>query len=365
MCSEEKNKTNERITGIRNAIDDIDEKILHLINQRLDLAKEIGKVKAETGNNILDKSRETELLRRLCSLNQGPLRDNEIHYIFNDIITVSRELQKPLRVAYLGPPATFSHLAAMNHFGNIVSCVPQPGIHEIFSEVEKGSCYYGIVPVENSIEGAVNITLDLFFESDLKICAEQYQTISNDLLSIDGIIENIKVVYSHPQPFGQCRRWLKRNLPNAQLIECSSTAYAAQKASEEKGTAAISSSVAATIYNLKTVVSKIEDYPRNVTRFLIIGRDEVKRTGKDKTSIIFVTSHSPGALHKVLDPISKSNINLNKLESRPSKFENWNYFFIVDLDGHIADPILQETINNMRPLCLYLKWLGSYPKSKD
>ncbi len=232
-------------------------------------------------------------------------------------------------------------------------------------EVEKGTFYYGVVPVENSIEGAVNYTLDLFFESDLKICAEIYYAISHDLLSKTGTLENVKVIYSHPQAFAQCRHWLKKNLPAAALIECSSTAEAARQSSRESGAAAISSREAADSYKLEVLASRIEDVSRNVTRFLVIGRDEVDRTGRDKTSIMFVTAHVPGALYKVLQPIAEANINMVKLESRPTKHENWNYFFFVDLEGHIKDSIVNATVTKMKKLCFYLKLLGSYPRVEE
>ena len=367
MANSENTKNDDstpKIDTLRKSIDDIDDNILDLINRRLLFAKNIGQIKKVKNERILDSAREATIIKRLSSLNKGPSSNNALHHIFTEIIAASREIQKPQIVTYLGPEATFTHIAAIKHFGRSVSFVPQPSIRDIFSEVEKGACNYGVTPVENSIEGAVNYTLDLFFESNLKICAELYLNISLDLLSKAGNLDDIKVIYSHPQPIGQCRGWLRKNLPEIAPEECSSTAYAAQKAAENSEAAAIASSEAARLYNLQIVASKIEDFSRNITRFLVIGRDEIHMTGNDKTSIMFATSHVPGALYRVLEPIAKSGINMLKLESRPTKHENWSYFFFVDLEGHIEDPKVQDTVSKMKNLCQYLKLLGSYPTAQ-
>jgi len=368
MENTEKNKTDNsdsRIASLRNAIDQIDEQVLNMLNKRLELALEIGKAKAEKGAQVLDNTREAMVLKRVAAMNKGPLSQKAVQQIFIQIMSASRELQKSHRVTYLGPEATFTHIAAMNHFGNTVSYIPQPSIRDVFKEVEKDACHYGVVPVENSIEGAVNHTLDLFFESDLKICAEVYQHISHDLVSASGSLKDIKVIYSHPQAFAQCRRWLQKYLPDAVLEECSSTAEAAQKALEKPDSAAISSSEAAQIYKIQVIASRIEDIARNTTRFLVIGRDDIPMTGNDKTSVMFATSHVPGALFRVLKPMADSGVNMVKLESRPTKHENWSYFFFVDVDGHIEEPQVKDAVSQMKPLCLYMKWLGSYPKAKE
>ncbi|MBF0120924.1 MAG: prephenate dehydratase [Desulfobacterales bacterium] len=363
---DENNKNNDAfIKNLRSSIDEIDEKIIHLINQRLSLAFDIGKAKLLEGKQIFDSARESIIIQRLNNLNKGLLKKEALLNIFTEIISACREIQGPLKISYLGPEATFSHIAALSYFGRLAFFIPQSSFSDIFDDVEKGTSNYGVVPVENSIEGAINYTLDLFFESKLKICGEKYVPISHDLLVKSGDLKDITEIYSHPQVFPQCRKWLKKYLPNVSLKECSSTAHAAKQAAITPNSAAISSSEAAHIYNLKVVASKIEDHSRNTTRFLIIGNDEIKRTGTDKTSLIFVTSHIPGALYKVLEPIAKANINMLKLESRPTKYENWSYFFIVDLEGHIEDSLVRETISKMQPLCLYLKCLGSYPRGED
>jgi chorismate mutase/prephenate dehydratase len=359
------NDTDERILSMRNSIDRIDEKLVALINQRLEFALDVGKAKAEKGIEVLDTSREVMVLQRIADLNKGPVSRGAIQQIFKQIMAASRELQTFHRVCYFGPEATFTHLAALSHFGHGVSFIPKMNIREVFAEVERGGCHFGVVPVENSIEGAVNHTLDLFFESDLKICAEKYQSISHDLLSKNGALSDIRIVYSHPQPFAQCRNWLEKYLPDAELRECGSTSQAAQKAAEDPGTAAIASSEASRMYGLKVIASRIEDIARNTTRFLVIGKEAARRTGNDKTSVLFVTSHVPGALYKTLKPIAENGINMVKLESRPTRHENWSYFFMADIEGHLEDEIIKQTLEDMRSICLYLKCLGSYPKGSE
>jgi chorismate mutase/prephenate dehydratase len=355
----------DEIKRIRSAIDEIDRNILDLINRRLLKAKDIGAIKNREGDHVFDSARESELIQKLQGANQGPISSHALRHIFTEIIAAAREIQSPQKIAYLGPEATFTHIAAINHFGRSVSFIPQAGISDIFGGVEKDLYHFGVVPVENSIEGAVNYTLDLFAESELKICAEIYHSISHDLLSKSGTVEDIRTIYSHPHAFAQCRQWLQKNLAGCVLTECSSTAEAARKASEETGTAAIASREAAQLYKLQVVASKIEDNSRNVTRFLVIGKNNIRPTGRDKTSVMFVTSHVPGALYKVLQPISESGTNMVKLESRPSKHENWSYMFFVDFEGHMAEPNIRETLDRMRPLCLFLKWLGSYPRANE
>jgi len=351
--------------SIINSISLIDNYILDLINRRLDLILKLGALQKEKNLETLLHSDEERSIKRLSELNSGPLDPKKMRILFKNIFSISQEAIKPRRISYLGPEATFTHIATINHFGDSASFLPQSGIRDVFLEVEKERCDFGVVPVENSIEGSVNYTLDLFFESNLKICAEKYLTISHDLLSKSKKLEEIKVVYSHPQPIAQCREWLRKNIPNARIEECRSTSFAAQKVVDVQDAAAIASSEAARIYNLNVMASRIEDHSNNTTRFLIIGKNEIPRTGDDKTSIMFAAAHVPGSLYKTLEPIAKSGINMLKLESRPSKHENWSYFFFVDLEGHVEDRKIQDTVSRMKELCLFLKILGSYPKSID
>ncbi|MFO7557868.1 MAG: prephenate dehydratase [Desulfobacterales bacterium] len=368
MTGEKKNIAGmaaDSIESLINSINLIDNQLLNLINKRVEFVLKMGALQQETNVETLLHSDEERSIRRLLEVNSGPLDPKKIRTLFKNIFSLSQEAIKPRRISYLGPEATFTHIAAINHFGDSASFLPQPGIRDVFLEVEKERCDFGVVPVENSIEGSVNYTLDLFFESNLKICAEKYLTISHDLLSKSKKPDEIKVVYSHPQPIAQCRGWLRKNIPNARIEECKSTSFAAQKVVDIQNAAAIASSEAARIYHLNVVASRIEDHPNNTTRFLIIGKNETPRTGDDKTSIMFAAAHVPGSLYKTLEPIAKSGINMLKLESRPSKHENWSYFFFVDLEGHMDDTKIQDTISKMKKLCLFLKILGSYPKSID
>ncbi len=348
----------KKINNLRNSIDDVDKKIVKLLNDRLLIGKQIGTIKESGGNIVLDTSREKKVMERLSKLNEGPMSDNVLHYIYSVIINASREIQKPLTISYLGPEATYSHIASMNHFGHSGNYIPKTNIGDVFSDVSNGYSHYGMVPVENSIEGAVNPTLDQLFDTDLKICAEKYQPISHDLLSLTGKMEDIKIITSHSQPLGQCRDWIQKNLPGVRIEECESTARAAQKASSEKSVAAIASKQAAELYKLKVVETKIEDYKNNVTRFLAIGKESHPKTGNDKSTIMFVTSNTPGALYKTLEPVSVAGLNMVKLESRPTKIENWNYFFVMDFEGHYEDSIVQEMKAKMKAICLFTNFLG-------
>lgn len=350
------------INKFRKKIDEIDDSILELINQRLVCGKKIGGIKKNTGAKVLDRTREKQILDRLAKNNKGPLSEDVISHIFQVIMSASRDIQNPNMIAYLGPEATNTHVAALSHFDHSGQFVPKKTIPEIFEGVEKGHFRYGVVPVENSIEGAVNHTLDLLFESQLKICAETAITISHDLLSNSSSLGEIEVVYSHPQAFAQSRRWIRENLPDSELREMSSTAEAARHAVREKNSAAIANSEAARFYNLNIMASRIEDSTRNITRFLVVGEDPPIATGNDKTTIMFVTSHIPGALYKALQPVSAAGLNMVKLESRPIRHKNWHYFFVMDIDGHIEDLHMKSVIGEMKEVCLFLKHSGSYPK---
>lgn len=356
---------NADIHALRQRIDTIDENILNLINERLNLAKKIGALKGRQKGQILDSARESEIVKRLFDLNEGPIPNAALQLIFTEIFGTSREIQQPQVVSYLGPEATYTHVAARGLFGRAATFIPQASIRDVFEAVEKNQCNFGVVPVENSIEGAVNYTLDLFYESELKICAEKYLSISHDLLSQAGSLKDISVIYSHPQAFAQCRKWLRKYLPEAAMTECNSTAEAAKRALTDARAAAIASSEAAQMYNLQVMASKIEDVARNITRFLLIGKKGARPTGKDKTSLMFVTAHAPGALYKVLTPIADAGVNMVKLESRPSQHENWSYCFFLDLEGHKDDPEVKSTVETMRGLCLFLKVLGSYPRAHE
>jgi chorismate mutase/prephenate dehydratase len=267
-----------------------------------------------------------------------------------------------LTVAFLGPPATFSHMACIQHFGSSVQMQPENTIQDVFEAVEKEKTEYGVVPVENSTEGQVSLTLDGFIQSEAKICAEVTTKISHDLLSLSGAAAGVQRIYSHPQALSQCRQWLRKNFPHAHLEEAGSTAKAAEMAVEDPKAAAIASSLAAPLYGLKVVASQIEDHLNNATRFLVLGRQGAKRTGRDKTSALFVVSHAPGTLFRVLQVFYEKGINLTKIESRPNKGKPWEYIFFIDFEGHATDLHVAQALDEVKKHVLFLKFLGSYPQ---
>lgn len=344
----------------RKKIDEIDDKILSLINSRVEIAMEIGKIKNRESREYYAPDREKEIIRRLESINKGLLTPQSLKAIYGEIMSVSLALQRPVHVAYLGPEATFTHLAALENFGSSACCVPCKSIPEVFAEVEKERARYGVVPVENSTEGVVTHTLDMFIDSELKICAEISLEINHNLLSNDSI-DKIKVVYSHPQAFAQCRVWIESNLTGVVLKEVSSTAEAARLASSEKHASAIASEAASRLYNLKVAAKNVQDKNSNLTRFLIISENYPCRTGTDKTSIMFSIKDRVGALYDMLQPFRKHSINLTKIESRPSRRKAWDYFFFVDMHGHQEDKNVKCALKELEEESAYLKILGSYP----
>ena len=351
------------INKLRTNIDEIDKKIVTLLNERLKTGIKIGKLKGKEKKKVIDLSREKRVIQNLKKANRGPIKNKTLLYLYNIIIAASREIQKPTLISYLGPEATHTHIACLNFFKHSGNFISQPSIKDVFDDVENGNSKYGVVPIENSIEGAVNYTLDLLFESDLKITAEKYQSVSHSILSKESSLKDIKTIYSHQQAFAQSRKWLKKNLGNCEQIECKSTAEATQKTIKKKHSASIANKTAAEIYNLKVLAEEIEDSKKNTTRFLVLGKKEHPKTKNDKTTIMFVVPHKPGSLFKILEPVAKSNINMLKLESRPTKRANWDYFFVMDIDGHFKEKKTEKLLNKMKGICLYLKCIGSYPKS--
>lgn len=345
---------------LRKQIDQLDQSIIKLLNSRAKIIKKVGEVKIKNGHSIYSPEREKEVIKRIAQLNQGPLGSQALEAIYCEIMSASLALEKPIKIAYMGPEASFSHLASIKKFGSQVGYIACNGISEVFLEVERDSSDYGVVPIENSIEGAISYTLDMFVESDLKICSQIILDVSHNLLS-NGSKSAIKRVYSHPQVFGQCRLWLQKNLPQAELIEVSSTTRASQIAAKEKGSASIASLLAAEIYKLKVVEKDIEDSPHNITRFFVIGKSEVPATGKDKTSVMFSIKDKVGALHDMLLPFKKYKINLTKIESRPSKRKAWDYYFYVDFEGHKSSMHVKKALIELENKCKFLKILGSYP----
>lgn len=345
---------------LRRKIDDIDKKIVSLLNERADVTLNISDLKLKSGQNVYSPERERQVLRKITAESRGRLSGPALEAIYREIMSASLALKKQLNIAYLGPEATFTHLAAIKRFGSLVNYVALSGIGDIFLEVERGSVDYGVVPIENSIEGAVSHTLDLLVDSDLKICAQVILDVSHNLLA-NCAKERIKRVYSKAEVFGQCRYWLRQNLPAAELIEVSSTTRAAEIAAKTRDGACIASALAARVYKLRVLAMQIEDSPHNVTRFLVIGKTDAEISGKDKTSIVFSVNDKVGALHDMLVPFKKYGINLTKIESRPSKKKAWDYYFFVDLQGHRNDARVKRALLELEGKCKFLKILGSYP----
>jgi chorismate mutase/prephenate dehydratase len=331
------------------------------LNKRAKIILEIAKIKGRTKQSIYVPDREKDVYQNLVSKNKGPLSNDSLKAIFREVMSSALQLERPLKIAYLGPEFTFTHIASIKKFGSSVNYTPCPTITDVFAEVEKGRADYGVVPIENSIEGAVNHTLDMFVDSDLKICSEIYLEVLHNLLSKESNKAKIKRIYSKAEVFGQCRIWLESNLPRAELIEVSSTAKAAQITSKERGSACIASELAAKKYNLRILYKSIEDSVHNVTRFLVIGRTYARPTKADKTSLMFSVKDRAGALHDMLVPFKKNRINLTKIESRPSKVRPWEYYFFVDMEGHSRDPKVKASVAELKRVASYMKILGSYP----
>jgi len=348
------------LSKMRNKIDMLDRKLISLLNLRAEITKEIGKEKINTGKNIYSPEREMRVLRKITSLNRGPLKKGALEAIYREIMSASLALEKLLKIAYMGPQASFSNLAALKRFGSQMSYVACGSISEVFLEVERGAADYGVVPVENSIEGAVTHTLDMLVDSDLKICSQVILNVSHNLLA-NCAKNKIRKVYSNPQVFGQCRIWLQKNLPNAELVDVSSTTRAAELARKEKNSAAIASLLASKVYGLRVLASGIQDSLKNITRFLVVGKNVAARTGHDKTSLLFSIKDHVGALYEMLLPFRKYGVNLTKIESRPSKKKAWEYYFFVDISGHQDDYKIKKALNELERRCTYLKILGSYP----
>jgi chorismate mutase/prephenate dehydratase len=353
------------LTPVRERIDKIDNTILELLKERLSLAKDIGRLKDESNRAKWDPLREKQIYERLVRLNDGVFPNKALHSIFHEIITTCRLSQQKINVSYLGPEATFTHLAGVKYFGQAATYSPMESIADVFSEVEKGRTRYGIVPVENSIEGAVFSTLDSFMKYRTKICGEVRMRITHNLVCQSGDINDIQTVASHTQPLAQCREWLRKHLPTCPTLPVFSTGAAAQMAANNPNIGAIASSLAIRTYDLQVVVKGIEDYHGNTTRFLVIGKDSPSPSGSDRTSLLLGHMDRPGALNEILSVIARAGINLAKIESRPIKGKQWKYLFFLDLMGHIEDENIKDCCKTLSALCSYFEWLGSYPQSEE
>ena len=354
------------LDDIRKHIDEIDGQLLDLLSDRADLVHQVGEVKKRDGLQIYAPEREEALLRRLIERNKGRLPEKSIRAIYREIMSAALALEDDLKIAYLGPEGTWTHQAAIKKFGHSVAYSSQPNFAEVFDQVTRRQADYGVVPIENSTEGAVSHTLDLFVDSPLQICAQILLRIENGLMaSIPR--EQIKTLYSHPQVFGQCRNWILRNFPEADLVEVSSTTRAAQLARDNaaQGAAALGGALAAEMNGLTMLESSIQDRATNTTRFLVIGEKTCPPTGKDRTSILFAIHDRPGSLVRALQAFDQFQINMSKIESRPSKRKDWEYVFYVDLSGHCDDPELKNAIEELEKHCSMVKLLGSYPDAGE
>jgi len=349
---------------LRKKIDELDHQLVKLLNERARVVVEIGKLKTKTDKPVYSPDREKEVFARIAEANEGPLPDRCLVAIWRELMSGSFVLERPLRIGYLGPAGSFSHTASMLKFGQSVEYEPLADITSIFDEVSKGHCDLGLAPVENTMGGGVIETLDALIDSNVKVCAEVLMAIHHSLLG-NCSLEEIEKIYSKPEVFVQCRNWLSATFKEAQTIPVASTAKAAQMAADEPRAAAIGSNVAAELYGLRVICENIEDIANNITRFLVISREDARPTGEDKTAILFSTAHKAGALADVLDVFKRYDINMTNIESRPSKKRQWEYYFFVDFLGHRTDKNVREGMEEAQKHCLQLSILGSFPRATE
>ena len=347
---------------LRNRIDEIDQKLIQLLNDRIKAAREIGELKKIKADGAYVPAREKQVLDGVKAMNEGAISNDSLHAIYREIMSASLAVERHTKVAYLGPCATFTHHAARSRFGASVEYVACESVADVFTTVEKGNADYGVVPIENSIQGPEAPTLDCFVDTSLKICAEIVFPVSQCLLS-SSERKKIKRLYSHPQAFAQCRRWLRTEMPGAKQVVTSSTAKAAELAGQEKDAGAIASALAAEIYDLQVLADNIQDESGNETRFMIVGKAYGEPTGDDKTSIIFSVKHQAGSLYSALEAFRQFELNMTKIESRPLKSRAWEYCFFIDFEGHAADDAVAKALEGLSKHCTFVTVLGSYPKS--
>jgi len=352
------------IDKLREKIDALDREIVRCLNERAKIVVEVGKVKNRENSQIYAPHREKAVYDKVSRLNTGPLKEDGVRAIYREIMSAALALEKPLRIAYLGPPGTFTHQATIAKFGHSVQCLPVRAIEDVFYEVAKEQVDYGVVPIENSAEGGVTDTLDMFIEYDVQICAETYLAIHHNLMARCSLDE-IRRVYSKPQAFSQCRNFLGRDLPEVERVDAPSTSHAAQIAAEEEHAAAIGSVEAAEIHQLKILARNIEDRHSNTTRFLVLGNDCAEPTDNDKTSILFTIKDEVGALFRMLEPFEKTGVNMTKIESRPSRRKAWDYCFFVDFLGHADEEQAKKALAQLGSRCSSLKVLGSFPRASS
>ena len=347
----------------RKAIDRLDAQIVRLLNERTKHVLAIGDIKLKAGEEIYAPHRERAVLQRLCHLNRGPMTDDQLRAVYREIMSSALALEKSMTIAYLGPEATFTHQAAIRRFGSSLRYAAQKTIADVFTEVSKNRADYGVVPVENSTEGVVTHTLDMFVDSDLKVVSQIVLRVQQCLLS-NSPRAKIRKLFAHPQSLAQCRGWVQNHLPRAEIVETSSNARSAEFAARQKNAAAIAGLLAAEKYDLRLLEQDIQDNAANATRFLVLGRQCSPPTGHDRTSLMISITDKVGALHHALDAFRRYRINMTKIESRPSKRKAWEYYFFIDCDGHVHDRKVARAIEHLERECSYVKVLGSYPNTE-
>jgi len=350
----------EGITKLREEIDRIDSDLLRLLSRRMELASEVGRIKASKGIPLFHPEREELIFQRLQKINPGPLSEESLRSIYREIFAASRLIQYRLRVAYLGPEWTHSHLASLSLFGHSAAYLPCGSLEEVFDSFLKGKAHLAVIPIENSLQGGISHSLDLLYQREVRVVSECYLEIAHHLCGTAPGVEDIRRVYAHPQTIEQCRRWLNANLPRVEHHECTSTARATQLAVEDKNGAAICNLYAAQHHRLHILAERIEDNPGNTTRFLALGNYAIPPTGKDKTSILFAVSDKPGALYDALAALA--SVNMSHIESRPNKIFSWQYLFYADLEGHRDSDPVSSALETFAGKVTFLKVLGSYPK---
>ena len=357
-----------KLDEIREQINDIDVRIQALINERAEVAKQIGIAKGELSSAVdyYRPEREAQVLRKVLERNEGPISDGEMLRLFREIMSACLAQQEPLKIGFLGPEGTFTQTAVYKHFGHSVRAIPFHTIDEVFQEVECGAADFGVVPIENSTEGSVNNTLDMFLTSPLKIAGEIELRIEQHLMSRVKGLEKVKRICAHEQSLAQCRGWIREHLPQVELIGISINAAGARRARDEDGTAAIGPDVAADVYELQILVNNIEDRPDNATRFLVVGRDILAASGDDKTTLLISTADTAGGagvLHKLLQPLAEYGVSMTRIESRPSRRRNWDYVFFLDIEGHANEPPVADALEALEKSASLFKVLGAYPKA--
>jgi len=352
-----------KLASLRRKVDRLDDQLVRLLEQRAGVAREIGRLKQQDGSSVFAPAREAALLRRLEAKLRGALDISDLRAVYREILASARKIQGGARVAYLGPEGSYCHQAARERFGAATELVPCPSMAEIFSAVDRGEVEAGVVPIENSGEGAVGATQDALLGTSSWVCGEIYLPIRHALLA-HSRTSSLRVLYSHPQALAQCRHWLATRLPGVKLVEVASTAEGARRARGEKGAAAIASPWAAKIYGLKILQRDVQDSVGNSTRFLVVGQEPVPPTGKDKTSLLFSLPHRAGALHRALGVLAAKKLNLMKVESRPAPGKSWEYVFFVDVRGHVDRPEFRQALKSLQKQTQDLRVLGSYPEDR-